>query len=194
MDKAAITSQPIHGLIAQRWSPRSFDPNTPISEHDLAGIFEAARWAASSMNEQPWRYYYAHRKDKNGFADLLGCLMDGNQIWAKDAAVLIAITYKERFALNDKKNVTAPHDTGLANAQLVLEALSRNIYAHMMGGYHKDKTMDLLELDDESPICFMALGYQNTPDALANADLKKREEAKRTRKQAAELFTRWSPQ
>lgn len=193
MDKPAKTSQPIHGLISQRWSPRSFDSDTPISDRDLEGIFEAARWAASSMNEQPWRYYYAHQSEKKGFQDLLDCLMDGNKIWAKNAAVLVAITYRENFESNGKKNVTAPHDTGLANAQLVLEALSRNIYAHMMGGYHKDKTIELLDLKNESPICFMALGYQDTPDALANEDLKKRERAERTRKDQDIIFTNWAP-
>ncbi len=193
MDKSAKTSQPIHSLISQRWSPRSFDPSTPISDRNLKGIFEAARWAASSMNEQPWRYYYAHQSEEKGFKELLDCLMDGNKIWAKNAAVLVAITYRENFEANGKENVTAPHDTGLANGQLVLEALSRNIYAHMMGGYHKDKTKELLNLEGESPICFMALGYQDTPDALENEDLQKRERAERTRKNQDEIITHWSP-
>ncbi len=188
MDKSADTLQPIHGLISQRWSPRSFDTDTPISDYDLTGIFEAARWAASSMNEQPWRYYYAHRSDKKGFEELLDCLVDGNKVWAKNAAVLIAITYKEKFENNGKKNITAPHDTGLANAQLVLEALSRNIYAHMMGGYKKEKTSELLGLKEESPICFMALGYQDKPESLPNEDLEKREKAKRSRKKPEEVF------
>jgi len=193
MEKSAKTNQPIHGLISQRWSPRSFDVDTPISDHDLAGIFEAARWAASSMNEQPWRYYYAHRSQEKGFGELLDCLVDGNKVWAKNAAVLIAVTYRENFEMNGKKNPTAPHDTGLANAQLVLEAMSRNIYAHMMGGYHNDKTNELLGLDEESPICFMALGYQDVPEALPNDDLQKNEKEERTRKDPKEIFTPWSP-
>lgn len=191
MDKSADTLQAIHGLISQRWSPRSFDPDAPISDHDLTGIFEAARWAASSMNEQPWRYYYAHRSQEEGFEQLLDCLVDSNKIWAKNCAVLMAITYKETFEYNGKKNVTAPHDTGLANAQLVLEALSRNIYAHMMGGYKKEETVSLLGLEKESPICFMALGYQDQPSSLPTEDLQKREKAERSRKNPKKLFIPW---
>ncbi|NBB88289.1 MAG: nitroreductase [Bacteroidetes bacterium] len=191
MDKSAKTKQQINHLISQRWSPRSFDPDTAISKENLEGIFEAARWAASSMNEQPWRYYYAHREEEKGFNELLDCLVDGNKIWAKNAAVLIAITYRNNFETNGKKNITAPHDTGLANAQLVLEALSRNIYAHMMGGFHKDKTEKRLKLIDETPICFMALGYQDEPEALPTEDLQKREKSERTRKDPEEIFTMW---
>ncbi len=191
MDKAAKTTQPVNSLIAQRWSPRSFDPNTPISKENLEGIFEAARWAASSRNEQPWRYYFAHREEKEGFNELLDCLVDGNKIWAKNAAVLIAITYKDNFEFNGKKNITAPHDTGLANAQLVLEALSRNIYAHMMGGFLKEETNELLQLKDETPICFMALGYQDEPSALPTDDLQQQEKNERTRKDSSEVFIPW---
>jgi nitroreductase len=191
MDKTASTQHALHSLIAQRWSPRSFDPKTPISPEDAEALFEAAGWAASSMNEQPWRYYFAHRSDEEGFQDLLDCLVDGNQVWAKNAAVLIAISYRENFEKNDKENVTAKHDTGLANANLVLEALSRNIYAHMMGGYHKDKTIDLLQMQDESPVCFMALGYLDDPEALPNDKLRDSEKAKRTRKPLDEIITHW---
>ncbi len=191
MDKSASTKHKLHSLIAQRWSPRSFDTDTPISAEDAEALFEAAGWAASSMNEQPWRYYYAHRSDEKGFQDLVNCLVEGNQIWAKNAAILIAISYRENFERNDKENATAKHDTGLANANLVLEALSRNIYAHMMGGYHKDKTIELLQMEDESPVCFMALGYLDDPEALPNENLRDREKAKRSRKPLDEIITHW---
>jgi len=182
MDKPANTKNTLHPLIMKRWSPRAFNSNKGIPEATFEIILEAASWAASSMNEQPWRYYYAFRKNEASFEDLLDCLMEGNQLWAQKAAILMAVSMKKNFKRNGKTNPTAQHDVGLANAQLVLEALHHDIYAHLMGGFHKDKATELLGLpDDEEVVCFIALGYKADPSELPSDDLRERERAERSR-------------
>ena len=190
-DKIADTKHDIHSLIQKRWSPRAFDPNRPVSQEDLKACLEAASWAPSSMNEQPWRYYYAHASDEKGFQKLYDWLVKFNQKWTRNAAVLIAITRKTRFSKNDKPNEVSQHDVGLANGFLVMEALSRGIYAHMMGGYSKEDTRMALDLpDDEEPVCYMALGYIGELSVLPDEDLKEQEREERERKSLEEISTR----
>lgn len=163
--KATQTKLEIHPLIEKRWSPRAF-ADKPISEEQVQELLEAARWSASSMNEQPWRYVYAF-KNTPGFEKLWECLMPGNQPWAKNAAVLMAAMYKKTFSRNGRINTSAQHDLGMANAQMILQAAHRDIYAHMMGGFDKEQTKHLLELDqDIEPVCIIALGYLGDPEQL----------------------------
>ena len=191
MNKTADTKYSIHPLLAERWSPRSFDAQREISEQDIYGILESAAWAPSSMNEQPWRYYYAHRADEDSFKALWECLTEGNQVWAKDVSILMAVSMKKYFQRNGKVNRTAQHDVGLANAQLVLEALHRGIHAHMMGGFHDDKARSLLNLpEEEEVVCFVALGYKADPAHLADEKLQKREMAERSRLSIDSIATR----
>ncbi len=162
--KVANTSRPVHRLIRKRWSPRTFS-DEPINEEGLQTLFEAASWAASSYNDQPWQYIYAHRSDEEGFQKLLSCLKEGNQKWAKDAAVLVLSMARRYFSRNDKPNRHYMHDTGAANTTLVLQAASMDIYGHMMAGFHIDKTIETFELPDEiEPVCFIALGYLGSLD------------------------------
>jgi nitroreductase len=163
--KATDTDWAIHPLIEKRWSPRAFSEKS-ISEEQVKELLEAARWAASSMNEQPWRYVYAHNGTP-GFDKLWECLMPGNQPWAKNAAVLMVSMYKKTFSRNGRINSSAMHDLGMANAQMILQAAHRDIYAHMMGGFDREKTSELLELgEDTAPFCITAFGYLGDPDQL----------------------------
>lgn len=190
-NKLAQTKHDIHSLIKRRWSPRAFDSDRPISQEEVEALLEAAAWAPSSRNEQPWRYYYAHASNEEGFQKLWNCLTEGNQIWVKNAPLLMAITCKTRFSRNDKPNKVAQHDTGLSNATLVLEAMSRDIYAHMMGGYKEEETIQTLNLhEDEKPVCFMALGYMGDLSILPTEKLKKQEQEERSRKGIGEISER----
>src|SRR5579872_15138 len=123
----ASTAAPIHELIAKRWSPYCFAPD-PVPLGDLRALFEAATWAASSYNEQPWRYIVATKDNGEEFAKLLSCLVEGNQAWAKEAPVLALGCASLKFAHNGKPNAAALHDLGQASATLSLEATARGLY------------------------------------------------------------------
>ena len=179
--KKATPSYDVHELITKRWSARSFS-NRPIDQETLEKLFESASWAASSMNEQPWKYIYAHR-NTSGFDRLHDCLMDGNQPWAKHGAVLLLALAKKKFDRNGKENRHAMHDVGAANTTLLLQAAHDDIYGHMMGGFHMDKTIETLGIDTEvwEPACFIALGYLDEAEALPEP-FKTRELTPRERK------------
>jgi nitroreductase len=110
--KQASPDHPIHELIARRWSPYAF-ADRPVPEDDLRSLFEAARWAASSYNEQPWSYIVATKADPAGFERLLSCLVEGNRAWAEAAPVLALGCTSLTFARNGKPNAAAVHDLGL---------------------------------------------------------------------------------
>ena len=112
-DKKASTEYPIHKLLAERWSPYGFD-DRPVALADLRSLFEAARWAASSYNEQPWSFLVATKDNPEEFERLLSCLVEGNQGWAKVAPVLALGVTSLRFSRNNKDNRAAVHDLGLA--------------------------------------------------------------------------------
>lgn len=174
------TTYDVHQLIKQRWSPRSFSEKT-MSDDALDTLFEAASWAASSMNEQPWKYIYAHR-GTDGFERLADCLMDGNKVWAQNGAVLMLSLAKKRFDRNGQINRHAMHDTGAANTTLLLQAADDGILGHMMGGFHFDKTIEMLTIDADQwePACFMVLGYVADPSQLEEP-FRTRETAERVR-------------
>ncbi len=186
--KVAATTRPVLSFIRRRWSPRSF-ADKPIADEDMQTLFEAAGWAASSRNEQPWEYIYAHRSDEEGFQRLLDCLNEGNRKWAKDAAVLVLSLARLHHSHNGKPNRHYLHDTGSANTTMLLQAASMDIYGHMMAGFQMDKTIEVLELPDEvEPCCFIALGYLGTPDQLEEP-FRSRELNPRRRRPVGE-FTR----
>src|SRR5439155_25807905 len=116
----AATDHPVHELIATRWSPYAF-ADRPIPREVLLSLFEAARWAPSSYNEQPWSYLVATKDDPEEFARLLSCLVEGNQAWAGAAPVLALGCTNLNFARNGQPNAAAQHDLGLSSANLVLE-------------------------------------------------------------------------
>jgi nitroreductase len=133
ISKRAITDHPVHELISQRWSPYGFD-SRPVPESVLRSLFEAARWAASSFNEQPWSYIVALREQEEEFARMLSCLTEKNQEWARHAPVLGLSVASLKFARNGNPNRHAFHDVGAATAHLVLEATARDLVVHQMAG------------------------------------------------------------
>ena len=136
-EKKTSADCPISELLAGWWSPYAFD-NRLVPEADLRSLFEAARWAPSSYNEQPWNYIVATRDDPEQFQRLLSYLVDANQVWAKAAPVLALGVVSLRFARNAKDNRAAVHDLGLASSNLALEATARGLFVHQMIGIRPD--------------------------------------------------------
>ena len=181
MSHRAATDHPVHDLIADRWSPYAF-ADRPVSRADLLSLFEAARWAASSYNEQPWRYIIATKADPAEFERLLSCLVEGNQVWAKAAPVLALGCTSLNFALNGKPNAAAVHDLGLASATLTLEATARGLSVHQMIGILPDKARELYRIPDGvRPLTGLAIGYAADPSTLPE-NLRPRDQARRPRK------------
>src|SRR5262245_27002228 len=134
MDKPAPTDHPVHDLVRQRWSVHAFDPARSVPLPTLLSLLEAARWAPSSYNEQPWAFTVARREDAASFQRLLGCLVPGNQVWARNAAVLIITAAKLNFEKSGKVNRCAMHDVGAAAAWLTIQAESMGLRVHQMAG------------------------------------------------------------
>jgi nitroreductase len=179
--KQANPDHPIHDLIARRWSPYAF-ADRPVPDADLRSLFEAARWAASSYNEQPWSYIVAAKGDPDGFERLLSCLVEGNQGWAAAAPVLALGCTSLRFARNGQPNAAAVHDLGLASATLTLEATARGLVVHQMIGILPDKARDLYVIPEGvQPVTGLAVGYAADPGTLPEK-YRERDLAPRSRK------------
>lgn len=180
-EKKALTDYPIHEFLAERWSPYAFQDRL-VSEADLCSLFEAARWAASSYNEQPWSYIVATKENPDQFQQLLSCLVEANQFWAKDAPVLALGIVNLKFTRNQENNRAAIHDLGLATGNLVLEATVREICVHQMIGILPDVVRDLFHIPEGYEAwTAMAIGYQGDPMTLPDA-LKERDLMPRQRK------------
>ena len=179
--KKAVTDHPILKTLAERWSPYGF-ADKPVAEADLLSLFEAARWAASSYNEQPWTYIVAFKNDSREFGRLLSCLVEPNQAWAKTAPVLVLGVVSLRFAKNNKDNRAAVHDLGLASANLSIEAVSRGLSVHQMIGILPDNARAVYQIPEHFEAwTAMAIGYKADP-ALMPDDLKERDLTPRQRK------------
>ena len=183
----AVTDYPVHELIASRWSPYSFADRS-VSDDDLRSLFEAARWAPSSYNEQPWSYMVAKKEDLDEFGRLLSCLVEANQAWAKAASVLALGVSRLNFARNNNPNRAAIHDLGLAAANLVLEATSRGLAVHQMIGILPDKVRELYSVPEgHEPMTALAIGYAGDPVDLPE-QLRPRDSARRPRKPLKEFI------
>ena len=188
-DKKASTDYPIHELLAERWSPYGFK-DRPVSQADLRSLFEAARWAPSSYNEQPWRFLVATQENPAVFARLLSCLVEGNQNWAKAAPVLALGVVSLRFSRNSKDNRAAVHDLGLAAGNLLVEATARGLSVHQMIGILPDKAREVYQIPEHYEAwTAMAIGYKADPAKLPDA-LKERDLTPRQRKPLSQfVFT-----
>ncbi len=186
MNTKAQTAHPVHDLIAQRWSPYSFT-DRPVPVEVLQSLFEAARWAASSYNEQPWSYIVATKDDADGFAKLLSCLVEPNQEWAKAAPVLAIGCASLKFSRNNNPNTAALHDLGQASAYLALEATARGLAVHQMIGMLSDRARELFQVPEGvQPLTAMAIGYAGDPGLLPEK-IRDRDAGRRPRKPLAEF-------
>ena len=183
--KRADTVPEVHELIRARWSPRAFS-DRPVNDKDLKTILEAARWAASSYNEQPWRFLVARKSDPAAFKTFLDLLMPLNQAWAKAAPVLIITAAKKTFSHNGSPNHYGLHDTGQALAHLFLQATALGLHAHGMGGFDHERARRELGIPDDYEVgAAVALGYVGSPDQL-DERYRQSELAKRVRKPLSE--------
>jgi len=192
MQKPAPTQHPVHELIRERWSPRAFSEEE-VSPEILQSLFEAARWAPSSNNEQPWAFLVGTKGDGDTFARILATLVEPNQIWAKHAPVLAIAVSELAFAKNAQPNRNAFYDTGAAVSQLTLEATSRGLFVHQMAGFDRQKAAETFAIPNGwEPIAALAIGYAGDSQALPNA-LRERELAPRMRKPLHEFVVsgRW---
>lgn len=168
-------------IIGKRWSPRALSSKI-IEKEKIDALFEAAKWAPSSMNEQPWLYFYAPNDKPELFNSFADCLVPGNKVWAKECGLLILSVAKKRFAYKNHPNRHYMHDVGAANALLALQAAGMGLQVHQMGGFDMTKTLKTFNLDPEKfePATFMAVAYPGDPDNLPE-DMKKRELSPRVR-------------
>jgi nitroreductase len=184
MTTRVTTDHPVQELIATRWSPYAFADRS-VAREDLLSLFEAARWAPSSYNEQPWSYIVATREDANAFAQLLSCLVEGNQVWARAAPVLALGCTSLNFSRNGQPNAAAQHDLGLASENLVLEATARGLVVHQMIGILPDRARELYQVPEGvRPLTGLAIGYPGDPASLPE-NIRARDAARRPRKPLA---------
>lgn len=171
--KKRTSKYPILKLFLDRWSPRSYKPKK-VSDKHLFSLFEAARWAPSSYNNQPWRFIYTKR-DCSNWNNFLDLLVPFNKNWAKNSSALILIISKKRFDFNNKPSRTNNFDTGAAWQNLALQAIKQKMYAHAMEGFDYDKTRIQLRIPNEYDIiCMVAVGYKDKKSILPK-ELQERE-------------------
>lgn len=181
LEKPANSQYSLHPLLAQRWSPLAFSTQK-IEPEKLYGLLEAARWAASSYNEQPWNFIMTTQDSREGFDRLLSCLAESNQTWAKQAPVLMLSVAKMHFEKNGKENRHAFHDVGAAACYLALQATAVGLRIHQMSGFDVEKARGLFQIPTGyEPVAAIAVGYQDEVQALPES-LQPREAAPRSRK------------
>lgn len=175
--------------ISNRRSALAFEPK-PISDSEIELLIDAARWAPSSFNEQPWRFFYASRSNEESFNKLLSTLAPGNSEWAIDSSLLIITTAKKTLTLNGRDNGYALHDVGLATANLLIQAESMGLVTHVMGGFDKDVASTVIGIsDDYIPVSTIAVGYSGDISKLSESN-QKRAKAERRRKGIDEISKR----
>ena len=181
-DKSAATDADLHELIANRWSPRSFDSSHIISDNELETIIEAARWSPSSMNAQPRRFLVGKREDKN-FQGLVSCLEGNNLDWAPNASALILVGITA-----EKITKVEAYDAGSAVNALCIQSLSMGLHTNQIGGFSRSKVKEIFSLPTNvEPIVIIALGKISSAKNLKSS-LVERELATRIRKPLSEII------
>ena len=189
LKKSAVTGVKIHEIIQNRWSPRAFDADKAVKHEDLLALLEAARWAPSCFNDQPWRFVVSNKSDNEAaWANALTTIVEKNRLWAKNAPVLILVGAMENFRHNEQPNRWAGYDAGAASVSLCLQASALGLIAHQMGGFNAEKAREVFNLPaDFNPIAMIAVGYQAEVDVL-DESFKEAEASARSRLPLNEVF------
>jgi nitroreductase len=183
---SATVNNSIHDLISGRRSIRSFS-DQGIDDESFTKLFEAARWASSSRNEQPWRFIVARREESENFRRTLSCINESNSIWARHGAILIIVLAKKNFTVHPVPNSHAQHDVGLSIGNLALQATALGIFLHQLGGINYQKVRETFEVPDEYEVISIIVGgYPGSHDSLPD-NLKEREKMPRQRRELSEL-------
>ena len=186
MRKSVETSVELHPVLAERWSPRAYDPDAVIPENDVTAFIEAARWAPSANNGQPWRFIIARRGDGH-FQRLEKSLIGFNQKWAPSASLFIVVSTVTTLE-DGQPRATAMYDAGLASGLLTVEAHHRGYVVHQIGGFDRDSVKAEFNIAAEiAPIVILAIGKQAHADSITDEAVKSRELAPRTRLPLSEL-------
>ncbi|MCE5346622.1 MAG: nitroreductase family protein [Bacteroidales bacterium] len=173
-------------IIQERWSPYSLS-STPVEEYKIKAMLEAAGYAPSCFNEQPWMFVYSTQQNKKVFDDYLGFMDDSNRVWAQNAYAIIISMARTKFSDSGTPNRFAIYDTGMAVSNLLHQALSMDVYVHQMGGFSVEKVKEYFKLnDDVVPLTMIAVGYMGEGLSLA-PELLKRDENRRPRKSVNEF-------
>ncbi len=176
----------INDLILKRRSTVLFS-SEPIPKKTILHLFEAARWAPSSLNQQPWRFVYALKGD-SFYRNLLACLYEKNQEWARNAPMLLMTIAQSVSDYKDRPNIYAWHDTGMAYANMVFQATSEGLFVHPMGGFDIEEARRVIEIPDRyEPVAFAAVGYTSDSNNFS-PDLLSRENSERKRKPVEEIL------
>jgi nitroreductase len=185
----APTETPIHEILAHRWSPRAFDAR-PVEAEKLRALFEAARWASSAYNAQPWNFIVATKDDAANYKRVLECFVEFNQGWAKDAPVVAISVAGTTFQHNGQPNRHSYHDVGQAAATMALQASALGLQIHQMAGILPDKARETFHIPEGyEAVAGIALGYPGDPASLSD-QLRERELGPRQRKPASSfVFT-----
>ena len=192
--KLAKPDHPILDCVANRWSPYLFEPRG-VEPEKLLSCLEAARWAASSFNEQPWTILLARREETVEFERMLACLVESNQAWARHAGVLMLTVVSEKFVRNGNPNRVADHDLGLAVGNLCCQATHLGLSVHQMAGVNLAKVrQDYSIPDSHHPHTAIAIGYAAAVTASSDANFAQRDSAPRPRKKLSEFVfsSTWS--
>ena len=180
MEKSAQFESPILEAIQMRRSRRAYS-DKPVESEKIQSLFEAARWAPSSVNEQPWIYIYATKDQPELWEKIFEAINDSNKVWVKNAPLLIASLVRKNFIRNDSPNLSARYDLGGANAFLSLQAAHLGLNVHQLGGFNSEKAIQNLNIPDTyEPVVLMAIGYPGDVEKLPE-NLKLRELAPRER-------------
>ena len=188
-ERKAITSVPIHDLLARRWSPRAYDLSRPVPREQLTVLLEAARWAPSCNGDEPTRHLIWDRtRDPEGWQKAFDCLSDNNRKWVKNVPLLMLSCAGSIFGHTGKPNRWSQHDTGASSLSLALQAVALGLIVHQMGGFDVEKARAAFSIPAEyTPMAMIAVGYQAQPDIL-DEETKAKELKPRARKPIAERF------
>jgi nitroreductase len=175
----------IHPLLAQRFSPRGF-AESPVDMELLHALLEAARWAPSSYNEQPWRFIVARKEDGPLYDTMLATLNDRNRDWARNAPVLVLAAASMQLQRNNIPNRFSWYDTGQAMATLTLQATAMDLYVHQMGGFDPAAARDALDIPEGyEPVVMAAIGYLPVELTDEEIELKRAARSRRQLKETA---------
>lgn len=182
----------LNNAIQNRWSPHAFSAKE-VSKEMIELLFQAARRAPSSMNEQPWKYYFVRRSNQKKFSETVELLTGNNPLWAQNAQVLIISVLKKNFDYQNRPNGKALHDIGAANVSIAFQAVEIGLQVHQMGGFDKTKAAEYLRLDTEyfEPVTIIAVGFPGDEEQLTQ-ELKQKELRSRKRKEISEFVTELS--
>jgi len=187
VERVRRSDLPLHPVLNERYSPRSFGER-PVLDAELELVLEAARWAPSSMNEQPWRFLVT-RNGGEGHAELLAALDHSNQVWADKAPVLVLTMAHRTLSRNGQENLHARHDLGFAVAQFTAQATALGMGLHQLGGFQAPLARAAFSIPAEFDlVSILALGFPGEAEMLP-AELREREARKTARRSLTELVS-----